>query len=217
MDVKIGKYLNWFGPYQLAEAICFWAKGKPDEYGSIEKPDWVHSFGNFLAHGFKDEEHKTWLYKLLEWVYSKRKRKAYIRIDPYDTWNMDSTLAMIILPMLIQLKKTKHGSPFVDDEDVPDRLKSINAKPKENEWDTDEFHHDRWEWVLDEMIWTFEQIQPDNDWEQLYFKKKPSNNDSGFVKFLNSFEVDREGLKKHNERIDNGLRLFGKYYRGLWD
>lgn len=217
MEVKINRYPKWFGPYQLAEAICFWAKGKPDEYGLIEKPEWVRSFGEFLAHGFKNEEHKTWLYKLLKWVYYKRKIKAYVHIDRYDTWNMDSTLAMIILPMLIQLKKTTLGSPFVDDEDVPDRLKSINAKPKENEWDTDEFHHDRWAWVLDEMIWTFEQLQPDNNWEQIYFKKKPSNNDSGFVKSVNSFEVDREGLKKHNERINNGLRLFGKYYRGLWD
>ena len=29
--------------------------------------------------------------------------------------------------------------------------------------------------------------------------------------------VDREGIKAYNERINNGMRLFGKYYRGLWD
>jgi hypothetical protein len=30
-------------------------------------------------------------------------------------------------------------------------------------------------------------------------------------------EWDKEGYDKHSKRIDNGLRLFGKYYRGLWD
>ena len=28
---------------------------------------------------------------------------------------------------------------------------------------------------------------------------------------------DSEGYTKHQERINNGLRLFGKYYRALWD
>ena len=28
---------------------------------------------------------------------------------------------------------------------------------------------------------------------------------------------DWEAMKAHNKRIDNGTRLFGKYYRGLWD
>jgi len=28
---------------------------------------------------------------------------------------------------------------------------------------------------------------------------------------------DYEGINKVNERINNGLRLFGKYFRSLWD
>ena len=63
-------------------------------------------------------------------------RKIVIHIDDYDTWSMDHTLAPIIAPMLKQLKATKHGAPFVDDEDVPEHLRSTNAKPKENKWDT---------------------------------------------------------------------------------
>jgi hypothetical protein len=30
-------------------------------------------------------------------------------------------------------------------------------------------------------------------------------------------KFDVEGYQAHSKRIDNGLRLFGKYYRGLWD
>ena len=36
---------------------------------------------------------------------------------------MDHTLANIILPMLKQLQATKHGSPMVDIEDVPEELR----------------------------------------------------------------------------------------------
>jgi hypothetical protein len=32
-----------------------------------------------------------------------------------------------------------------------------------------------------------------------------------------TFEVDTEGMKKHEARIDNGIMLFAKYYGGLWD
>ena len=38
-------------------------------------------------------------------------QKKSIRIDPWDTWSMDHTLAEIIHPMLKQLRKTAHGAP----------------------------------------------------------------------------------------------------------
>ena len=53
----------------------------------------------------------------------ERDRKIQVRIDPWDTWNMDQTLSYIILPMLKQLRATKHGAPNVDIEDCPDHLK----------------------------------------------------------------------------------------------
>jgi hypothetical protein len=36
------------------------------------------------------------------------------------------------------------------------------AQPKENEWDTDSLHFMRWDWILDEMIWAFEQKVSDD-------------------------------------------------------
>jgi hypothetical protein len=119
----------------------------------------------------------------------ERARKINIRIDKYDTWSMDSTLALIIHPMLVQLKQTKHGSPWIDDEDVPEELRSTSAPPKENEWDTDDNHHARWDWVLDEMIWAFETHLDDES----------------------QFKSELFGRKR------NGFRLFGKYYQALWD
>lgn len=103
MKVKIGKYKDWLGPYQLAEKLCFWAKPVTDEYGLKDKPEWVHKFGEWLAHGsiereeeirvgertklFGDDRPKTWLYKFLLWIdKNRRERKIEVHIDE-DDWN----------------------------------------------------------------------------------------------------------------------------------
>lgn len=149
----------------------------------------------------------------------------YIHIDPWDTWSMDSTLSPIILPMLKQLKATKHGAPFVDDEDVPKKLR-IGAKgtgdPDGHKLfeDNDNTFFERFDYILDEMIWTFEQLSDwDNDKQFYTHMTKTEGWESGkdIDKSIRNIKVDHKGLKAHNARIDNGLRLFGKYYRGLWD
>jgi hypothetical protein len=239
MRVKIGKYKNFFGPYQLAEKLCFWAKPVKDEYGFKDNPDWVHDFGEWLAHGsiepedqvgdrkkmFGDERPVTWIYKFLLWIDRlKGERKIKIHIDKWDTWDMNSTLALIILPMLKQLKESKHGAPFVDDEDVPDELKRTSAPAKENEWDTDDNHFKRWDWVLDQMIWAFENIV-DQEWESqfhtgvydTYFEKQADGNYLMGKGDQDTSHFDAEGYKAYDARISNGTRLFGKYYRNLWD
>ena len=237
MKVYIGPYKNWFGPYQLAEVLCFWAKNEKDEFGFDKKPDWVHNFGEWLAHGEVEPEpavgeivrwdrnrHTTLLYKFLLWVDSKKKRKIKVRIDRYDTWSMDSTLAYIVLPMLKKLKEEHHGAPFVDDEDVPEELKSTSAPPKENEYDTDANHFKRWEWVLDEMIFAFEK-KNDDSWENAFYSGEHDmmwqKEENGMSRMLHgpndTFKADYEGLQKVKNRISNGFRLFGKYYENLWD
>jgi hypothetical protein len=189
MKVNIGPYRNWIGPYQIAEKILFWMDSEDDR---------ITKLGDLLA--------RTWLSKFCDWVDSKKKRKVQVRIDKYDTWNMDHTLALIALPMLKQLKECKHGSPYVDDEDVPEHLRSTVAEPKENEWDTDSNHHKRWEWVMEEMIYAFEK-ELDEDWDMVIWRRDGEG--------WNEEKLDeRNAIQK---RISNGFRLFGKYYQALWD
>jgi len=145
------------------------------------------------------------------------KREIEIQIDDYDTWSMDHTLAHIVLPMLVQLKATKHGSPWTDDEDVPEELRSTSAPPKEDEYDTDAFHHDRWDWIMGEMIWAFEQKARDN-WEGDYYEYEDDpTNTEGLGLGLKLVWSDDEGRKAHQARMTNGFKLFGKYYENLWD
>lgn len=190
MKVYIGPYVDWIGPYQLAEKLLFWK----NKY----KSDSVFEFGKWLSEN-KNKEPSA-LNKFCNWFHNKKKRKVKIHIHNYDVWNMDSTLAMIILPMLKELKKEKHGSAFIDLEDVPPGLRYTTTEEYDSQqcfdfyWEepkTTPDIHTRYEWFLDELIWTFETYCNDaSDWE-----------------------FDEESRK----RVENGLRLFGKYYTTLWD
>jgi hypothetical protein len=238
MKVKIGNYTSWFGPYQLAEKLMFWVPKEKDEHGFPHTADRVHKFGEWLAHGSIESEaevgeirpmdrerHTTWLYKFLMWIESKKKRKIEIHIDRWDTWSMDHTLAYIVLPMLKQLKETKHGAPYVDPKDVPKELqpKKQTKKQKDN-GETDSTHFERWDWVLDEMIFAFEN-KVNDDWEEqfetgtsdLQWKKLEDGNYQMVNGPNHTREYDWEGRKAYQERISNGFRLFGKYYENLWD
>lgn len=139
---------------------------------------------------------------------SKKDRKVKVEIHKYDTWNMDHTLAVIILPMLIQLKKTKHGSPYVDSCDAPRELEDTTRTPGPHAPDEcDENVHKRWDWVLDEIIWAFTEIVEGRDGTEFYGKKykKLSDKERGNL------------MRDYQERTTKALTLFGKYYRGLWD
>lgn len=124
---------------------------------------------------------------------------SQVHIDPWDTWNMDYTLAEIVLPMLQQLKDTKHGAPCVDYEDAPEDLRPTEAEIEAYKRDgsTDPYFFARWDWVMDEMIYAF------------YCKVYE---DAVIMRFDSREEIVRE-----QNRISNGFRLFGKYYESLWD
>jgi len=207
MKVKIGPYKTWWGPYQIAQLIPFVSEDTHDKVGE------------FLAN--------TWVGNLCEWFYSKQDRDIKVRIDKYDTWSMDNTLALIILPMLKQLKETKHGSTMVDDEDLPSHMRHTFSKGPDDYETNDRWIHYKWEWVLKEMIFAFENLT-DDSWEDQFVHGIPIYGDTWLdddgnyyqqpqIKQTNpDYWVDRDGIKEYNDRINNGLRLFGKYYRGLW-
>lgn len=250
MKVKIGTYSNWFGPYQLAEALCFWVKEVEDEYGMRSKPHWVHQFGEWLAYGNVEPEPKvgeisswdreresTLLNKLLTWIHSKQKHIVKVRIDSYDTWSMDSTLAYIVLPMLKQLKEKAHGSGMVELEDVPVEMRGTSHESWDNQ-KTLEFYndddeqitkcdiHSRWQWVLDEMIFAFEtKVGSLQDWQEKFHTGvidiQWQRQENGMSRMLkgpkDTSNYDIEGMQAYQARISNGFRLFGKYYENLWD
>ena len=202
MKVYLSKYrYHWISPYTVLEKVFFWREIDYDE-PIIDK--WSDRLAP-ICQGIQ---------KVLDFIHPKIN---YVKIDRWDTWSMDYTLSFIIVPMLKQLKETKHGSPNVDDEDVPEELKSTSAPAKENDWDTDENHFKRWDWVLNEMIWAFEQNLSYDSEEKFFDHAEWDENEKDFGKNLHKIKIDQVGLKAHQDRKANGFRLFGKYYQGLWD
>lgn len=173
MKVYISKSrYHWLSPYKILEHVMFW-KDKI-EYDDPFIRKWADRLSPFCE----------WLQSCLDFIHPKIN---YVKIDKYDVWSMDYTLALIILPMLKKLNANKQGAPYTNDEDVPDHLKRDN--PNQDIWEADEKFFDRWEWIMGEMIFAFESKISDVD----------------------SYDQEVQN------RVANGFRLFGKYYEALWD
>lgn len=161
-------------------------------------------------------------------------QKAEVRIDQWDTYSTDVTLARIILPLLLQLKDRKHGVPS-------EFIRGIERVDYKQEC-FDFIHEDRnspleraekeWNEILDKMIWSFQQILTD-DWNSNYhhgkveIEWKPIQyTDPATGKLTKGYEMDndsskhwydRVGHELHYQRIQEGLELFGKYMHYLWE
>jgi len=212
MKVFIGPYKSWLNVYNIVDHL--------QKIGVSEKmcediADWIINNTNIQNY--------------LDNINERKNRKIKIRIDKYDTWNMDCTLAYIIIPMLKQLKETKNGSQIVDEEDLPVHMRHTFRKHEED-YDTDDrWIHYKWDWVLDEMIWAFEQKIDDNakdkfyhgtaeyEWELVSGVEGEESAMHRMHQTNAEYWVDTKGMEEYQKRIDNGLRLFGKYYNGLWD
>lgn len=214
MKINIGPYNSdiipvrqWVRNYEYMRRpdTCYFPE---KDYTKIDK--FVFGFFDTLA---------DFIRPLNRWS-NNRKRKVEVHVDNYDVWSADHTLSLIIAPVLKKLKECQHGHPSVDNKDLPKELRS-----KKDE--------ERWNYVLDEMIWAFEQHSHDDSTSQFHhnadqldmvFEPLSEDTGKGAVKIINqkdptkpAYWVDREGIAKHEARMDNGRRLFAKYYRSLWD
>lgn len=219
MKVVIGPYRSWIGPYQIADALCFWAPKKLHAGDAVKrKPEWVHDFGTWLSQNSSGDD--SWLLKVCQWIESKRERQIYVRIDKYDSWSADHTLALIAVPLLKQLQTNKHGAPLVDDADVPEgqglRSYESDTLPMD-EYTPDANHFKRWDWVLSEIIWALEQKTSDDADAQFFSKKDPELKTDDINDSISNLEIDVEGLQAWQARKTRGFKLFGKYYENLWD
>lgn len=178
----------------------------PKSFSTLRAESWYFKKRFNKSYFFVEEEEYTWFDKVVirilnlineHVLYHINKflpnRKISVRIDGFDTWNLDVTLAHIIHPALIKLKESNSGAPNVQNEDVPKELRAASDELERmnTQGQVDEKYFDRWNWALDEMIFAFE-----------------------FVKNENCYGVETD--KEVWNRVQNGLQLFGKYYTGLW-
>lgn len=123
-----------------------------------------------------------------------RKNRAFnIHIDDFDVWSLDYTLACIIHPALIRLKETKHGYPELWEDGMVthhnyDRQLHFDFIDEEVET---QYLIDKWNVIMDKMIYSFEQIVKDK-----------------------LFDITDQ---KQLDEIQEGIDLFAKHYTSLWD
>jgi hypothetical protein len=209
MKVYTSKYRNhWVSPYVILTKICFWERDEDRIYNLKDEANNPYDLWVKILEPLCQA-----IQKFLDLVHP---RINYIKLDRWDTWSFDHTLADIILPGLRQLQADKHGAPHTDDEDVPEYLRSHMAQPKEYEWDIDSLHFQRWDWILKEMIWAFEQKVADDAEDQFFDHSERNNKDPWDPEYVGP-GFDKEGYTRWHERKTNGFRLFGKYYENLWD
>lgn len=228
MKVYLGPYQNWWVSHIHTDYM-----NKKYNY------DWEKSNTIFEKLLEKVEDSLDWVYYYTaNQIFRRMKRKIKVKIHHYDTWGMDNTLAYIILPMLKQLKATKHGSPYVDQKDLPKHLrltkremkineegyynKELNASEEEIQAVSEKFHS-QWAWVLDQMIWSFEQeTGEDEDYKNYYDPYLPGEIVEGNSFFDKEYQLkmgkfNYDKYKEYQERKQLGFTLFGKYYQSLWD
>ena len=135
-----------------------------------------------------------------DYTYDETKRKIKIKIHDYDVWSLDCTLAQILVPSLKLFKERQIGVPgnllepdrqFSDQHELDlglsaSEIDDLNFKRAKEKWDE----------ILDKMIWSFEQAQ------DCYYD-------------LNEDYTVR-GSIAYQERLEEGFALFGKYFRNLW-
>lgn len=194
MKVHIGPYKTFWGIYQILELLTYVGVNKDTTHNwATAAPKWISDF--------------------LQWMHDKRTRVIKVEVHDYDVWNADSTMAILILPLLKKLKEKTRSAPgdmlgFQQTSNFSAQSTfDFYADGDESVWNAG---HTEWHNILDEMIWTFEQLQPDYDWEAQYWKVLP---ELGVIKG----SCDRADRIAHFNRIQKGLELFGRYYQSLWD
>ena len=194
MKVYLGKYVYPITTYDIASKIIFW-----DNTKYRKKLNSILKFGLTYNQNSKNKKLSI-LSKFLDKYNSYQKRKIFIKIDDYDVYDLDYTLSLIIEPALRKLLKDEWlGSFKVDNEDLPKELQisddeyklicSIYSETDKSATEISNRLEQQSKYIINKMIYAFN--------------------------ILSSTETDEDD-EYYKKEIDEGLRLFGKYFRNLW-
>lgn len=134
-------------------------------------------------------------------------------IKDEDVYCMTTVLSHIIYPMLKQFNNCNCAFPDFKEEDLellPEDVRQMKSEEK-------------WQWILDEMTWAFEQQYM--DWEDQYYSgtcdiyfEEIEGEEFLEMKYgpNHTFSVDEKGLQSHYDRMQRGFKLFGQHFLNLW-
>ena len=148
-----------------------------------------------------------------------------------DCWSLDRTITLFTLPRLIRLKEIQHGIPMLDIDnngvEIPKDSPIYDFGPPDSDKEDTRFKAqcDEWALIMDRMIRAFTLLAlgdeayqcpeidmwttPAEDGKSSYIHTKPKDQAA--------YDEYKEFMKKAQEEIKLGLKLFAHYYQGLWD
>lgn len=212
MKINLKKPISWFGSYDFAKLLT-------------KNEDRQDKIANSIP-----ETPFNKLHKFRQWL-----NRDKIRIDKWDTWSMDYTLAPIIIPLLKQLKESKHGIPIDFVHQLDKQFWSgVEQEQLELFPETIDVYENesvrQWNMCLDHMIWSFEQLVRDGEgdayWEPYWVDMKPEEiademKNSTIPEMFGGEKVYKkihnEMYELYNNQVQEGFELFGKHFRSLWD
>lgn len=153
----------------------------------------------------------------------ERKRVVKIKLDSWDSYDATATIAMIVVPILKDLKEKKRGTPvsMYPEDHVCWKLETESEEEYQaREKAAGDAAEKLWDEILDKMIFAFESyintdwedkfwiVHPELDWNEQEAEKP--------LKWKVEGQFDREGYDAYKEKIQEGLQLFAKHYGSLW-
>jgi hypothetical protein len=117
-----------------------------------------------------------------------------------DIWSLDYTIAKFALPRLIRLKEVMHGVPNTMFEPLPEGEYNHNEEQVAAALK-------KWNETLDEIIFAMDYVANCREHDYYPKKKWPEK----------TTKDDYAELLAVEKRAQDGLILFGTYFRNLWD
>lgn len=166
-----------------------------------------------------------WWFRDVKYWLKKQHQKLTTGFPHEESWDFRHASAKWMVPRLKHFKKEAGSFPsrLIEDGELDtSHLLEGDDPDYEKNWEVrSESGIKKWHGILDEIIWSFENLDnaPDpvkpKDWDP---RCNMIKYDDGSVEYehLDKREWDFSPLKEHDEKVKKGLRLFAEHYHDLW-
>jgi len=162
-------------------------------------PEWYERMILWFYHNIWE---KRDVRRRLRWFWQRRTRG----FDDLELWNLHYSFTDFILPRLKAFRELGlMGCPVLEGYEFNGNHDGM---------------HDEWKEILDKMVNAFYYMKIDME-DMHYPPSKMMKKEDGTIYFKHypgyNYDEYTTEMKRRWDVIEEGLKLFGKYYQGIWD